>query len=352
MRAIEWSNGRLKLLDQTLLPNKVEYIEATDHSIIMDSIKRLAVRGAPAIGIAAAFALAFAARKIRTDDPNIYANEIRQYADEIGSVRPTAVNLRWALDRLLRKAFAFTWSVGQIPDLLLSEAEAILAEDIEMCKGIGRNGASLLPDICTVLTHCNTGALATGDYGTAQSVIVTAAENGKKIRVYVDETRPLFQGARLTMTELLARGIDATLITDSTAAFVMQKGFVDAVITGADRIAANGDTANKVGTYGLAVHASYHRIPFYIAAPTSTIDPDCPDGKHIPIEERDPKEVTEPFGLRIAPVDTPVYSPAFDITPAHLITAIITERGISYPPFIKSLRIFGTEEGRGRSDDN
>jgi methylthioribose-1-phosphate isomerase len=352
MRAIEWSNGRLKLLDQTLLPDKVEYIEVTDPGIIIDSIKRLAVRGAPAIGIAAAFALAFAARKIRTDDPDIFMSALRQYADEIGSARPTAVNLRWALDKLVRKAGTFTGSVDKLPDLLISEAESILTEDMRMCRSIGRHGASLLPDVCTVLTHCNTGALATGDYGTAQSVIVTAAGNGKKIRVYVDETRPLFQGARLTMTELLAGGIDATLITDSTAAFVMQKGFVDAVLTGADRIAANGDTANKVGTYNLAVLAFYHHIPFYIAAPTSTIDPDCPDGRHIPIEERDSKEVTEPFGLRIAPADTPVYSPAFDITPAHLITAIITERGIFYPPYIQSLRVSGTEEERDRSNDN
>jgi methylthioribose-1-phosphate isomerase len=349
MRAIELKSGRLTLLDQTLLPQRVEYIEANDHRVIIDAIKRLAVRGAPAIGIASAFALAFASRDIKAGDSGEYFNALREYASIIGDARPTAVNLKWALERLLHRVKAFSGPVDAIPGILLAEAEAILTEDIEMCKMIGRNGAALLPDKCTVLTHCNTGALATGDYGTAQSVIVTAHESGKSIRVYVDETRPLFQGARLTMTELLGKGIKATLITDNTAAFVMQQGIIDAVITGADRIAVNGDTANKIGTYGLAVLAAHHEIPFYIAAPTSTIDPACPDGKHIPIEERDSREITEPFGLQIAPPHTPVYAPAFDVTPAQLITAIITEQGIYYPPFARSLHMSITSREKVRS---
>jgi methylthioribose-1-phosphate isomerase len=337
MRAIEWDGKEFKLLDQTKLPHSVEYIRTDDYHVIIDAIKRLAVRGAPAIGIAAAFALAFASGKINRQSPDEYLDELGRIATEIESARPTAVNLRWAIRRLLKQASAMR-DVSLIPEKLIDEAERIRTEDIEMCRNIGIHGAALLPESGGVITHCNTGALATGDYGTAQSVIVTAIEQGKRLRVFVDETRPLFQGARLTMYELRERNIDATLITDNTAAFVMRSGKVHAVITGADRIAANGDTANKIGTYGLAVLAKHHGIPLYVAAPSSTIDMDCPDGNAIPIEERDPQEVTHPFGMRIAPDNINVYSPAFDVTPNELISAIITEQGVVVHPLDRNLR--------------
>lgn len=338
MRAIEWDGKEFKLLDQTKLPHAVEYIRTDDYRVIIEAIKRLSVRGAPAIGIAAAFALAFASGKIGSSSRDSYMHALEQSASEIKSARPTAVNLRWAVQRLMKIAMSLQ-DVSAIPDALLAEAERIRQEDINMCKQIGLHGAGLLPDNGGVITHCNTGALATGDHGTAQSVIVTAIEQGKRLRVYADETRPLFQGARLTMFELQSRGIDATLITDNTAAFVMKQGYAHVVVTGADRIAANGDTANKIGTYGLAVLAKHHGIPFYIAAPSSTIDTDCPDGNVIPIEERDPEEVTHPFGLRIAPENVRVYSPAFDVTPNELISAIITEYGIVTPPYTENISV-------------
>jgi methylthioribose-1-phosphate isomerase len=348
MRAIEWSGTEFRLVDQTLLPHTVDYIVTDDYTVIIDAIRRLAVRGAPAIGIAAAFGLAFAAKKIPTSSSaEAYVAELHRIADEITGARPTAVNLQWAVRRLLDKAIANKANPENIPRILLREAEAIRLEDIRMCEQIGKHGAALLPDTGGVLTHCNTGALATGDHGTAQSVIVTAIGNGKKLHIYVDETRPLMQGARLTMFELMSRSIDATLLTDNTAAFVMKQGKVQAVVTGADRIAANGDTANKIGTYGLAVLAKHHGVPFYIAAPTSTIDMDCPHGDAIPIEERDPVEVTKPFGVPVAPEGATVYAPAFDVTPGDLIMAIITERGAVRYPYTKSLKQLFTKAGSG-----
>lgn len=337
MRAIEWDGKEFRLLDQTKLPKTVEYISTDDYRTIILAIKRLSVRGAPAIGIAAAFALAFASGKIDTGEQSAYFKELEKIAQEIGSARPTAVNLRWAVDRLMKHARSVE-DVSTIPGILLAEAERIRDEDIHMCRQIGIHGAELLPETGGVITHCNTGALATGDYGTAQSVIVTAIKQGKDLHVYVDETRPLLQGARLTMYELSAHNIDATLITDNTAAFVMKQGKVHAVVTGADRIAGNGDTANKIGTYGLAVLAKSHAIPFYIAAPSSTIDIDCPDGDSIPIEERDPREVTHVFDVQIAPDNIQAYAPAFDITPATLISAIITEHGVVKPPYKTNLK--------------
>ncbi len=341
MRAIEWDGKEFKLLDQTKLPRSVEYIITDDYRVIINAIQRLAVRGAPAIGIAAAFALAFASGRIEISSRDAYVKALEQIAGEIVTARPTAVNLRWAIDRLMKRAHAMD-DVSAVPSSLLDEAEKIREEDIQMCRQIGINGAALLPDSGGVITHCNTGALATGDHGTAQSVIVTAIEQGKKLRVYADETRPLLQGARLTMFELQALGIDATLITDNAAAFVMKQGKAQAVVTGADRIAANGDTANKIGTYGLAVLAKHHDIPFYIAAPSSTIDMGSPDGTAIPIEERDPKEVTHPLGTQIAPDNVNAYSPAFDVTPNELITAIITEHGVITPPFKEKLITMST----------
>jgi methylthioribose-1-phosphate isomerase len=340
MRAIEWDGREFRLLDQTKLPGETVYIATEDWRTIVDAIRRLAVRGAPAIGIAAAFAFAFAARKTAGEAPAAkfdgYVRTLERIAGEIGAARPTAVNLRWALERMKRRLYAES-TAGAAAAALLDEAAAIREEDIAMCRMIGEHGWSLLPDRGGVLTHCNTGALATGDHGTAQSVITAAIEKGKRLRVYVDETRPLLQGARLTMYELKARGIDATLITDGTAGSVMQQGRVHAVVTGADRIAANGDTANKVGTYGIAVLARHHGIPMFIAAPTSTIDRECPDGGAIPIEERDPAEVTHPFGVQIAPGGISVYAPAFDVTPAALIEAIVTERGVVRPPYGRNI---------------
>jgi methylthioribose-1-phosphate isomerase len=348
MRAIEWNGTEFRLVDQTLLPHRVDYIVTDDYTVIIDAIRRLAVRGAPAIGIAAAFGLAFAAKKIRSlSSAEEYISDLHRIAGEIADARPTAVNLRWAIRRLLDKAVANKAHPENIPRILLEEAEAIRQEDIRMCEQIGKHGAALLPDTGGVLTHCNTGALATGDHGTAQSVIVTAIDTGKKLHVYVDETRPLMQGARLTMFEFMSRSIDATLLTDSTAAFLMKQGKVQAVVTGADRIAANGDTANKIGTYGLAVLAKHHGVPFYIAAPTSTIDMDCPHGDAIPIEERDPAEVTKPFGVPVAPEGATVYAPAFDVTPGDLISAIITERGAVRYPYAETLKRLFTDTGSG-----
>ncbi len=345
MRALEWNGTEFKLIDQTRLPHTVDYIVTQDYREIMQAIRRLAVRGAPAIGIAAAFALAFGARDIHAASIPEFLEQLHRIASEIRATRPTAVNLNWALQRLLSVAGSFTGDLDELPPRLLAEAEAVWYEDIAMCREIGRHGSLLIPDTCTILTHCNTGALATGDFGTAQSVIAVAVSQGKKIKVYADETRPLFQGARLTMFELMSLGIDATLITDSTAAFLMQRKLVDIVLTGADRIAANGDTANKIGTYALAVSARHHGLPFLIAAPSSTIDPDCPSGASIPIEERDPREITEPFGTPLAPAGARVYAPAFDITPGNMITAIITERGILSPPFGKNLRDPSSRKG-------
>ena len=279
----------------------------------------MVIRGAPAIGVAAAFGLALAAER---------GDDIRAAAEVLRAARPTAVNLGWALDRMLR-----------VPSQsFVAEAEKIHREDVEGNMRMGRFGAELLRDGATVLTHCNAGALATGGYGTALGVIRAAVESGKRVAVFADETRPYLQGARLTAWELQQDGIDVTLITDNMSGHFFQQGQFDAVVVGADRIAANGDAANKIGTYTLAVLANAHGVPFYIAAPTSTIDVACPDGRSIPIEERSASEVTEMAGRRIAPEGIAVRHPAFDVTPARLITAIITERGIIRPPFAESIQ--------------
>jgi len=326
------------MIDQTRLPLEEVYVETNDYLEIAEAIKKLRIRGAPAIGIAAAFGLALGARQFDDEDRKAFDQYLEKVSNDLSSTRPTAVNLSWALRRMKCVLQASPeHSVEQMKALLLDEAKKILAEDIEMCRRIGRHGSELVPDPAGILTHCNTGALATGDFGTAQSVIVTAHERGKKIRVFVDETRPLLQGARLTTWELMKRNIETTLITDNTAAFVMKKGWVDLVVVGADRIASNGDVANKIGTYNLAVLAEKHRIPFYVAAPISSIDFQLSSGEGIPIEERDPGEVTEGFGKRIAPQGVHVYSPAFDVTPHDLVTAIVTEHGISRPPYSKTI---------------
>ncbi|MEE9443624.1 MAG: S-methyl-5-thioribose-1-phosphate isomerase [candidate division Zixibacteria bacterium] len=320
---------KLVLLDQTVLPEKTVYNQYTDYRDVIAAIKRLEVRGAPAIGIAAAYSLAMAAEA----DVDITLDHLRQLmiaiGKEIKNARPTAVNLAWAIDRCLDAAAKYEGdSIEEYRNLLWAEGDAIHAEDKEMCDAMGRYGAELLKDGMTVLTHCNAGALATGGIGTALAVFYKAREMGKNIKVFADETRPLLQGARLTCWELMQDGIDVTLLTDNMAGYAMAQGKIDAVITGADRITKNGDVANKIGTYSVAVLAREHGIPFYVAAPDSTFDKFLESGKDIIVEERAPEEVTEGFGKRIAPEGVRVYSPAFDITPHELVTAYITDTGI------------------------
>jgi methylthioribose-1-phosphate isomerase len=326
---LKTENKKLIVLDQTLLPEKEVYISYTDYRDIISAIKRLEVRGAPAIGIAAAYALALAAEA----EADITLDQLRRLMDDIGreiaAARPTAVNLSWAVNRTLAAGEKYRGeSAKEYRAVLWAEADAIMNEDIAMCDAIGRHGAALLEDKCTVLTHCNAGALATGGLGTALAVIYKAVESGKKIKVFADETRPLLQGARLTCWELMQSGVDVTLITDNMAGYVMSQGKIDIVITGADRITRNGDAANKIGTYAVAVLAKEHNIPFYVAAPESSFDRTIESGDDIVIEERDPCEVTCGFGKQTAPDHVKVFNPAFDVTPRRLITGYITDKGV------------------------
>ena len=318
---LRWEKDRLLLLDQRLLPREEVWIECRTAADVAAAIRTMVVRGAPAIGVSAAFGMALAA--MTGDDPGRAARELKES-------RPTAINLAWAVDRML--------AAGSDADTLIAEALKIFREDVAANEAMGRHGAALLGPITTVLTHCNAGALATAGYGTALGVIRAAVESGRKVAVFADETRPYLQGARLTAWELQKDGIDVTLITDNMSGHFFQEGKFDAVIVGADRIAANGDTANKIGTYTLAVLARAHDVPFYVAAPISTIDPACPNGAAIPIEERSGSEVTEIFGARVAPEGIQVRHPAFDVTPARLISAIITERGILRAPYEESIQ--------------
>ncbi len=330
------ASGALVLIDQTLLPERYEEVSCQTVEQVWEAIKSLRVRGAPAIGVAAAYGVVVGCRTHRTESPDRFLSRVREVASYLATSRPTAVNLFWALDRMTRVADnaatqdEITASV--LHDQLLCEAIEIDREDKEMCASIGSHGSALLRSGMSVLTHCNAGALATAGDGTALSVIFAAVAEGKKIHVFADETRPLLQGARLTAWELQRRGIPVTLICDNMAAQVMKEGRVQMVITGADRIAANGDSANKIGTYGVAVLAKYHEIPFCIAAPSSTFDLSLADGDVIPIEQRNAREVTHGFGRQTAPDGVDVYNPAFDVTPARLITAIVTERGVIRPP--------------------
>ena len=333
------ADGHLVLIDQTRLPVELLEIECRDVETVWEAIKMLRVRGAPAIGIAAAYGLCVAMQTVAgTDNRDIFFARLDEASEYLAASRPTAVNLFWALERMRAAIEPFRkreWtgqkSSQEITRRLLDEARAINEEDRQICRAMGRHGAELLADGQGVLTHCNAGGLATADYGTALAVIYAAVESGKNIHVYADETRPLLQGARLTAWELKQRGIPVTLICDSMAAQVMREGRVQAVITGADRIAAGGDTANKIGTYGLALLAAAHNIPFYIVAPTSTFDLSIPDGDAIPIEQRDPAEITHGFGRQTAPDGIDVYNPAFDVTPARLIDTIICENGLIRP---------------------
>jgi len=323
-------DGHLVLIDQTRLPTEFTEIECRDVATAWEAIRSLRVRGAPAIGIAAAYGVCLGVRNASAEDGETFFAKLREVTEYLATSRPTAVNLFWALDRMTRAAneMRSTRSPREIAAVLLKEADAIAEEDRQMCRAIGRHGAELLSDGQGVLTHCNAGGLATADYGTALAVFFAAQEAGKTLHIYADETRPLLQGARLTTWELQHRGIDVTLICDSMAAQVMREGRVQAVIVGADRIAANGDTANKIGTYGVALLAAAHGIPFYVAAPSSTFDLSLASGDGIPIEHRDPREITHGFGRQTAPDGVKAYNPAFDVTPARLIAAFITERGV------------------------
>ena len=324
-------NGHLVLLDQTRLPIEAVEIECRSVEAVWQAIRKLQVRGAPAIGIAAAYGVCIGLQP-EPGDPKNFFGRLAEVCTYLATSRPTAVNLFWALDRMKARAEALrALPPAEIRSHLLSEAKAIHEEDRQQCRAIGRYGAELLADGQGVLTHCNAGGLATADYGTALAVFFAAHESGKRIHVYADETRPLLQGSRLTAWELKQRGVDVTLICDSMAAQVMREGKVHAVVTGADRIAANGDTANKIGTYGVAILAAAHNIPFYVAAPTSTFDMTIDSGEEIPIEQRAADEITHGFGRQTAPDGIAVYNPAFDVTPAHLIRAIICERGIIEP---------------------
>lgn len=324
--------GYLELIDQTQLPGKLVTFECRDVENVWEAIKSLRVRGAPAIGIAAAYGVVIGSQSVSEDaTEEEFEQRVGEVIEYLATSRPTAVNLFWALDRMQRVVDSSGGSAAKVRAQLLAEATAIHDEDIAMCHAIGRYGADLLEDFSGVLTHCNAGGLATAEYGTALSMIFTAQDQGKQLHVFIDETRPLLQGSRLTAWELMQRGIDATLICDSMAAQVMREGRVRAVVTGADRIAANGDAANKIGTYSIAVLARHHGIPFYVAAPSSTFDLSLSSGEEIPIEERNSLEITHGLGRQTAPDGVHVYNPAFDVTPAEYIQAIITDRGIIRP---------------------
>lgn len=330
---VEWKDGAVRLLDQSKLPGSVEFLDCQDYQTVADAIRTLKVRGAPAIGVTAAMGVALGAQTIHATDYPTFAQAVRKICEDLTETRPTAVNLFWAIERMKQKLESLrTEPISVIKHELISESQAILEEDVALCKTIGRHGAELIHDGETVLTHCNAGSLATAGYGTALGVIRTAHEQGKKINVIADETRPVLQGSRLTAWELMQDQIPVTLITDNMAGALMRQGKIHLCVVGADRIAANGDVANKIGTYSVAVLAKAHNIPFYVAAPYSTIDLKTKTGADIPIEQRNPSEVTNIHGSHlIAPEDVAVYNPAFDVTPAEFITGIITERGVFKP---------------------
>jgi len=341
VKTIEWTDEGVRMIDQRKLPMVEEYPVFKNYRDIAGAIRSMVVRGAPAIGVAAAMGIALGVRDSRAGNMSELREEFTEITEILASTRPTAVNLFWAIERMKRRFKEIATDSSDkrvIADRLIHEALAIQAEDIEGNKRIGRFGQELLPNSGTILTHCNAGALATAGYGTALGVIRAAIENGKRLHVLADETRPFLQGARLTAWELWKDGIDVRVISDNMAGSFMRQGLIDAVIVGADRIAANGDVANKIGTYSLAVLARQHEIPFYVAAPLSTLDLGIPDGSSIPIEQRDPAEVTHIGGVRVVPEGVPVFNPAFDVTPNSFVTAIITDRGVAVPPYIENLR--------------
>ena len=332
---VEWLNGAVRLLDQSRLPAYVEFLECRDYRAVAQAIRELKVRGAPAIGVTAALGVALGAQALAADHYGAFAKQVEEICDHLAASRPTAVNLFWAIGRMKQKLAGLKGvPVAAIKQELIKESQAILDEDIALCKAMGQHGAQLITSGQTILTHCNAGALATAGYGTALGVIRAAWEQGKRIQVIADETRPVLQGARLTAWELMQDHIPVTLITDNMAGALMRQGKIHVCVVGADRISANGDVANKIGTYSVAVLAKAHGIPFYVAAPYSTIDLGTKTGADIPIEERDPREVTSIHGSHpVAPAGVSVWNPAFDVTPADLITAIVSDRGVHRPPF-------------------
>ena len=343
--SICWDDNKVRLLDQRLLPQEEIYLETTDYRDVIEAIRTLAIRGAPAIGVAAAMGAALGALALKTEEPREFQIQFTYICREIAAARPTAVNLFWALDRM--QLVAQEHSDAPVPELkkrLVAEAQAMLKEDDTTNRHLAQHGQVVIHDGNRVLTHCNTGALATGAYGTALGVMRAAWEAGKRFSVWVDETRPLLQGARLTTWELGKLSIPYTLIPDGAAATLMHQGRVDLVIVGADRIAGNGDTANKIGTYSLAVLARHHGIPFYVAAPLSTFDFTRTDGSQIPVEERHPEEVTRLYGQKVAPLEAPALNLAFDVTPNEFISGLITERGIAQPPYASTLKLWKRKE--------
>jgi methylthioribose-1-phosphate isomerase len=346
IQTLEWTDDGVRFIDQTKLPMEETYVTCTTHEQVADVIRTMVVRGAPAIGVAAAMGIALGAKNSTADSVGELKRELDQICDVIGKTRPTAVNLFWAIERMKKKFEQLrVRPLAQIKQELIEEAKRMHAEDLAANKAMGRHGATLMPSSGGVLTHCNAGALATAGYGTALGVIRAAVEAGKKIHVYADETRPFLQGSRLTAWELMKDGIPTTVISDNMAGAMMRQGKIGAIVVGADRIAANGDVANKIGTYSVAVLAKENGIPFYVAAPLSTVDLNCADGDGIPIEQRNAREVTHIAGKQIVPDGVSVENPAFDVTPAKYVAAIITERGIAREPYGESLRGLAGVEG-------
>src|SRR5437868_14087329 len=339
IQTLEWTDRGVRFIDQTKLPTEEVYVNCTTYHEVADVIRNMVVRGAPAIGVAAGMGIALGVKNSKAESVGELKGDFDKMCEVIGQTRPTAVNLFWAIRRMQQKfEMLRVRPVAQIKHAIIEEAQRMHAEDIAINQEKGRHGAALMPASGGVLTHCNAGALATAGYGTALGVIRAAVEQGKKIHVYADETRPFLQGSRLTAWELMKDGIPTTVISDNMAGAMMKQGKIGAVVVGADRVAANGDVANKIGTYTLAVLAKEHAIPFYVAAPFSTVDLETPDGSKIPIEQRSSREVTHIAGKAIAPEGVRVENPAFDVTPAKYVTAIITERGVARAPYEKSLR--------------
>jgi methylthioribose-1-phosphate isomerase len=344
-RSIEWKNDRLWLLDQRQLPANTTYCDYTDYKAVAQAIQDMVVRGAPAIGVTAAFGLVLAALESPATTVESFLNDLHLAGDHLIAARPTAVNLSWAIAHLLKLATdtaqvseASETTLDSLKQVLLTEAQALYQADIDACKKLGTYAQTLIPDVATVMHHCNTGSLAAVDYGTALGIVRVAHEQGKQIHVFLDETRPRLQGASLSAYEMKAYGIPHTVIVDGASGYVMSTRKMDACLVGCDRVAANGDVANKIGTYNLALVARAHNVPFYVACPTSTLDMTLASGKEIKIEERADTEITQVKGQQITPDDTPVFNPAFDITPAEYITAIVTEKGIVYPPYEQNLK--------------
>jgi methylthioribose-1-phosphate isomerase len=338
IQTLEWTDQGVRFIDQTKLPTEETYVNCTTYQQVADVIRNMVVRGAPAIGVSAAMGVALGVKNSKAETAGELKRDLDEICDLISKTRPTAVNLFWGIRRMQQKfELLRVRPVSQIKQALIDEAQRMHAEDIAINQAMGKHGATLMPDSGGVLTHCNAGALATCGYGTALGIIRAAVERGKKIHVYADETRPFLQGSRLTAWELVKDGIPTTVISDNMSGAMMRQGKIGAVVVGADRIAANGDVANKIGTYTVAVLAKEHSIPFYVAAPISTVDLETPDGSKIPIEQRNPAEVTHIAGKAITPAGIQVENPAFDVTPAKYVTAIVTERGVARAPYTESL---------------